>query len=128
MLAIERREGKENLSCWQAFRATNVGAYAARPTLMLVAREQGTGNWKKGLKSDLVELRLGMMDGMVDWSSEHNRSELLAVVGLYADAGMLTFASSHCSDEEADIRTDFSQTLLHKHIYPAVGYSAILPL
>jgi len=128
MLSIERSEGKKNLSYWQAFRAANVGAYAARPTLMLVAREQMTGRGEKGLKSDLVELRLQTMDGMVDVSSGEKRSELLAVVGLYADAGMLTFASSNCSNEKIDIRIDISQTLPHKHSYLADVSSAILPL
>jgi hypothetical protein len=128
MLAIERSNGERNVTYWQAFRAT-VLAYEVRPTLMLVAREKG--KWggsesEKGLRSDLVDLRLEKMDGTVEGPRWEKRSELLAVVGLYADAGTLIFASAHYLNTEKDIDIDASQNRPHKHSYPAVESSAIL--
>ncbi|KAK0117877.1 hypothetical protein ONS95_012196 [Cadophora gregata] len=83
MLAIERSDKKRSATYWQAFRATHVSTYEVRPTLTLVAREKAR---ETGLRSDLVELRLERSDGWLEGPRWEKRSELLAVVGLYADA------------------------------------------
>ncbi|KAG4432488.1 hypothetical protein IFR05_012028 [Cadophora sp. M221] len=78
ILAIERSEAKKAAIFWMSFRSTT---YQSRPTLTLVSRGGRHGE----LKSDLVEVRLVKLDGTYEGPSKVRRSELLAVVGLYAE-------------------------------------------
>ncbi|KAH6703309.1 heterokaryon incompatibility protein-domain-containing protein [Leptodontidium sp. MPI-SDFR-AT-0119] len=80
ILAIERSEARKTATFWMSFRSTK---YQSRPTLTLVSRGSGRDG---GLKSDLVEVKLEKLDGTYDGPRKVKRSELLAVVGLYADA------------------------------------------
>ncbi|KAH7323888.1 heterokaryon incompatibility protein-domain-containing protein [Rhexocercosporidium sp. MPI-PUGE-AT-0058] len=79
LLAIERSEAKKTATFWMGFRSKM--SYETRPRLTLVSRGNGRDG---GLKSDLVEVRLEKMDGAYEGPRTVS-SELLAVVGLYAD-------------------------------------------